>query len=104
MTAEDTLNVFKEYCKSNSGNEQIWTPKETTYFWNRGNPTSTGVINGVVRKLAGIDVSGRQIWTVAGSLKIDADGTIMRITGISVKQKAMFEAQASVITNKLETV
>jgi hypothetical protein len=104
MTAEDTLKIFKEYCKSNSGDEHVWTPKETTYQWSRGNLTSTGIINGVVRKLAGIDVSGRQIWTVAGSLKIAANGTILRFTGVGVKLQRQLELQAHFSNNKLETV
>jgi hypothetical protein len=36
----------------------------------------------VVRKLAGIDASGYQIWVVAGSFKIAPDGAIIRFTGL----------------------
>jgi len=89
MTAEHTLTQLKLWCIGQSGDEQVWTNKGTTYHWNRGKDTSAGLVNGVVRKLAGIDVSGRQIWAVAGSLKIQADGTIARFTGIPKKEQAL---------------
>ena len=92
MNAEHTLTQLKLWCIDQSGNEQIWTNKGTTYQWNRGKDTPIGLVNGVVRKLAGIDVAGKQIWTVAGSLKIDAQGTILRFTGIPSKIQKTFES------------
>jgi hypothetical protein len=44
-----------------------------------------------VRKLAGIDASGKQIWVVAGSFKIDEYGTILRFTGLPKKVQKSFE-------------
>ena len=91
MNAETTLLNVRQYCLSNSKDFQIWTNKDTTYHWNRGKDTASGLINGVVRKLAGIDPSGHQIWVVAGSLKISPNGTILRWTGMPRKLQATFE-------------
>lgn len=90
MNAEYTLTQLKNWCRAQSKDEQIWTNKGTTYHWNRGKDTATGLVNGVVRKLAGIDASGAKIWVVAGSLKINEHGTILRFTGIPSKiQKSL---------------
>ena len=91
MNAEYTLTQIKVWCIKQSGDEQIWTNKGTTYHWNRGKPTDTGLVNGVVRKLAGVDANGSKIWTVAGSLKINEHGTILRFTGIPKKLQKTFE-------------
>jgi len=91
MTAEHTLTNIKVWCITQSGDEQIWTNKGTTYFWNRGKDTATGLINGVVRKLAGVDAQGIKIWVVAGSLKISSTGEISRFTGIPRKIQKTFE-------------
>lgn len=91
MNAEYTLTQIKIYCINDSGNEQIWTNKGTTYYWNRGRDTVSGLVNGVVRKLAGVDANGSKIWVVAGSLKIDEHGTILRWTGMPKKLQKTFE-------------
>jgi len=85
MNADLTIKAVKQFCKTNSSDEQIWSGNNGTYHWNIGKITSQGIVNGVVRKLAGIDVSGKQIWAVAGSLKIMPDGTIARFTGLNKK-------------------
>ena len=108
MSAELTLDALKAYCRKDSGDEQIWVNKGTTYHWNRGKDTAQGMINGVVRKLAGIDASGLQIWVVAGSIKIGADGTVIRFTGMPKKTQKLFEGVASITATAefktLETV
>ena len=82
---EDTLQKIKVYCKEHSGSPYIWNGKTATYKWSPGKTTRQGILNGVVRKLAGIDnTNGSQIWVVAGSLKILPDGTISRFTGLPV--------------------
>ena len=91
MNAEYTLTQLKQWCRAQSKDDQIWVNKGTTYYWNRGKDTATGLINGVVRKLAGIDASGSKIWVVAGSFKIDQNGTILRFTGIPSKIQKSFE-------------
>ena len=92
MDANATIEAVKKFCTENSGDPQIWSGNKATYHWNIGKVTSAGVVNGVVRKLAGIDSgSGKQIWVVAGSLKIMPDGTISRFTGLSKK----FQAQVA---------
>ena len=105
MDANSTIEAVKKFCESSSGDPQIWSGNKATYHWNIGKVTSQGLVNGVVRKLAGIDSgSGKQIWVVAGSLKIAADGTILRFTGLPKKLQAKFvSAQPSVVASK-ETV
>lgn len=100
MTAEYTLTQLKLWCIDQSGNEQIWINKGTTYHWNRGKDTASGMINGVVRKLAGIDPVGKQIWVVAGSFKINPYGTVLRFTGIPSKVQKTLEPNHKVITNE----
>ena len=91
MNAETTLIKVKQFCLADSKDEQIWTNKGTTYHWNRGKDIASGLINGVVRKVAGIDASGSRIWVVAGSLKIDPSGEILRWTGMPRKLQITFE-------------
>jgi hypothetical protein len=102
MNAENTLIKVKQFCLASSGDEQIWTNKGTTYYWNRGKDTSTGLINGVVRKLAGVDATGAKIWVVAGSLKIAANGQVLRFTGIPSKTQKTFEPHASNTSNPID--
>ena len=106
MNAEYTLTQLKNWCSTQSGNEQIWSNKGTKYCWNRGRDTNDGIVNGVVRKLAGVDSSGEHIWTVAGSFKINQHGTILRFTGIPRKSQKLLEpAHIAVPVNKsLDTV
>ena len=104
MSAEHTLTKVKVWCIAQSGDEQIWTNKGTTYYWNRGKDTATGLINGVVRKLAGVDAQGVKIWVVAGSLKISPTGEILRFTGIPRKVQMTFEPQVSLQTVEAELV
>jgi hypothetical protein len=100
--AEHTLAQVKLWCIAQSKDEQIWFNKDATYHWNRGKDTPTGLINGVVRKLAGIDPSGKQIWVVAGSLKIAANGQVLRFTGIPSKVQKTFEPHSSNTTNPID--
>jgi hypothetical protein len=102
MNAENTLTQLKIWCIKQSGDEQIWTNKGTTYYWNRGKDTSTGLINGVVRKLAGTDASGSKIWVVAGSFKINPNGTVARFTGIPSKVQKTFEPHATNTSNPID--
>jgi hypothetical protein len=85
MNADSTIKAVKQFCKANSGDEQLWTGNSATYHWNLGKTTNQGIVNGVVRKLAGIDASGTQIWVVAGSLKIMPNGDVARFTGMNKK-------------------
>jgi hypothetical protein len=89
MSAINTIAALQDYCTKSSGDKlgQIWNGKNGTYFWNTGRTTPGGLVNGVVRKLAGTDDSGKQIWVVAGSFKIAADGTILRFTGLPKKDQ-----------------
>ena len=80
--AEHVIELFKEHCIKSTGTPNSWVGKSNTYQFEIGRPTASGTINGVIRKLAGIDVSGRQIWAVAGSIKVDIQGEFHRGTGI----------------------
>lgn len=91
MSAEHTLEQLQSYCTKSSGDKlgQIWQGKSGTYYWNVGKTATDGIVNGVVRKLAGVDTTGVQIWAVAGSFKIAPDGTILRFTGLPKKDQTM---------------
>jgi hypothetical protein len=104
MSAQQTLDNIKTYCKKDSADEQMWTGKAGTYHWNRGKDTATGLVNGVVRKLAGIDSTGYQIWVVAGSFKIDSDGTIIRFTGLPKSVQKTLSASNSVTVTTVAAI
>lgn len=94
MSAEKTIEALKGFCTKNSGDifGQTWNGNKATYHWNIGKYTANGTLNGVVRKLAGVQAGGEQIWVVAGSFKISADGTILRFTGLPKKHQKEIEA------------
>ena len=108
MSAENTIESLKKFCTASSGDVfgQTWHGNKATYHWNIGKYTANGTLNGVVRKLAGIDASGTQIWVVAGSFKISPAGKILRFTGLVKKMQAIVEQTATPITlpetNKVE--
>jgi hypothetical protein len=107
MDANATIEAVKVFCKANSGDTQIWSGNKATYHWNIGKVTGAGIVNGVVRKLAGIDSgSGQQIWVVAGSFKIMPDGAIARFTGLPNKLQSQMNIAkpAAVTTTVAETV
>jgi len=87
MSVDKTIESIKEFCTKNSGDAlgQTWHGNKATYHWNSGKLAADGTLNGVVRKLAGIDASGAQIWVVAGSFKISPSGQILRFTGLPKK-------------------
>lgn len=97
MSAEKTIEALKEFCTKNSGDVfgQTWQGNKATYHWNIGKYAANGILNGVVRKLAGIDANGSQIWVVAGSLKIDPNGKILRFTGLPKKFQTTIESMAT---------
>lgn len=94
MSTQKTIEALKQFCVTNSGDAlgQTWQGNKATYHWNSGKYDVNGVLNGVVRKLAGIDASGHQIWVVAGSFKIAPSGAILRFTGLPKKFQAAIEA------------
>lgn len=102
MSVDKTIEAIKEFCTKNSGDAlgQTWQGNKSTYHWNSGKLTANGTLNGVVRKLAGTDASGNQIWVVAGSFKIDATGNILRFTGLPKK----FQSEISARVTQLATV
>ena len=104
MNAELTMKALAQFCTLSSGDSQRWTGNKSTYHWNRGRDTAAGVINGVVRKLAGVDSTGFQIWVVAGSFKIAANGTILRFTGLTKENWRAVEQCATESTHTKELV
>lgn len=94
MSVDKTIQALKEFCTRNSGDAlgQIWTGNKATYHWNIGKTAANGILNGVVRKLAGIDAAGHQIWVVAGSFKIAPTGQILRFTGLPKKFQKEIES------------
>lgn len=106
MSAENTIEQLQIYCTKSSGDKlgQIWQGKSATYYWNVGKTASTGIVNGVVRKLAGVDANGHQIWVVAGSFKIAPDGVILRFTGLPKKDQTMISRMAQIKVEAQNTV
>jgi len=106
MSTRNTLDNLGAYCKTSSGDFQIWSGKSGTYYWNRGKDTASGLVNGVVRKLAGIESGGNKIWVVAGSFKIAPDGTILRFTGLpkAVQKQLSTPIVLPVVQNDTVTV
>jgi hypothetical protein len=106
MSADKTIEALKEFCTRNSGDAlgQTWTGNKATYHWNVGKVALNGIVNGVVRKLAGTDANGSKIWVVAGSFKIDPSGSILRFTGLPKKFQKEIESlttQPIVINTKV---
>jgi hypothetical protein len=99
MSVDKTIEAIKEFCTKNSGDAlgQTWNGNKATYHWNSGKLAADGTLNGVVRKLAGIDASGHQIWVVAGSFKIASTGQILRFTGLP--KKLQTQAFTSTVTD-----
>ena len=98
MSTTKTIEALKEFCTKNSGDAlgQIWQGNKATYRWSEGKVNARNELNGVVRKLAGIDASGQQIWVVAGSFKIGPNGDILRFTGLPKK----FQSQVVTIASQ----
>lgn len=94
MSAENIIKELGKFCEASTGDFMRWQGRSGHYHWNRGRDKSTGEINGVVRKLAGIDATGHQIWVVAGSFKIAANGTIQRFTGLSKENWKQLQSAA----------
>jgi hypothetical protein len=103
MSAEKIIKELGKFCEASTGDFMRWQGRSGQYHWNRGRDKSTGEINGVVRKLAGTDATGHQIWVVAGSFKIAANGTILRFTGLSKENWRQLEAAAITPIEIVET-
>jgi hypothetical protein len=105
MSAENTIYELSQYCvRGGDLTGHSWTGKNGMYHWNVGKTTAQGLVNGVVRKLAGIDASGKQIWVVAGSFKIAPDGTILRFTGLAKKDQVMISRMGQITEQAHTTV
>jgi len=100
------IEALEKFCTANSGEAigHTWHGKSGTYQWNLGRETGDGIVNGVVRKLAGVDATGHQIWVVAGSLKILPSGEIVRFTGLSKKNWQEIHAMATETVKELDAV
>ena len=105
MSAENTIESLKKFCTASSGDVlgQIWHGNKSTYRWTIGKYAADGTLNGVVRKLAGQDSNGSDIWVVAGSFKISPAGKILRFTGLVSRMQAIVEQTATPITLPIVT-
>ena len=92
MSSTNTLTALQSFCVNSTGNPNEWYGNNGQYAWKLGRTSKDGNINGVVRKLAGLDASGNAIWVVAGSIKITPDGEILRFTGLSKGHQKMISA------------
>ena len=107
MSIQTTLDALTNYCQTNTGTADQWQGNKSTYRWNLGREVILGAeVNGVVRKLAGTDSSGNKIWAVAGSFKIDANGSILRFTGLPRKIQKAIQSTTPIVVDTviLETV
>ena len=102
MSAELTMKSLEQFCTESSGDFMKWNGNKSVYHWNRGRDTASGEVNGVVRKLAGVDATGFQIWVVAGSFKISPNGTILRFTGLTKENWRAVEQRAAAPTTVAE--
>jgi len=92
MSVKDTLKAIESYCINSSGNPNQWSGNSGQYQWTIGRESSNDITNGVVRKYAGTDDNGDNIWVVAGSFKILSNGQILRFTGIPKKVQAVIQS------------
>jgi hypothetical protein len=107
MSIQTTLDALANYCQTNTGTADQWQGNKSTYRWNLGREVVLGVeVNGVVRKLVGTDTAGNNVWAVAGSFKINADGAILRFTGLPRKVQKAIQSTTPIVVDTaiLETV
>jgi len=106
MSSSNTITALESFCTNSTGNSNQWYGNNGQYQWNLGRQSKDGNINGVVRKLAGIDGAGIAIWVVAGSIKIKPTGEILRFTGMAKKHQSMLVGinAATVVENADVTV
>tara|TARA_R110000851_G_scaffold126746_2_gene258417 strand:- start:1010 stop:1498 length:489 start_codon:yes stop_codon:yes gene_type:complete len=78
----EVLENIKTICRNEWGNESMYEGPSGKYKWETGRDTGNGIINGVVRKFVAEDKDGNEIYTVAGSFKINSDGEVSRWTGL----------------------
>ena len=102
MSAELTMKALEQFCTESSGDFMKWNGNKSVYHWNRGRDTVSGEVNGVVRKLAGVDATGYQIWVVAGSFKISPNGNILRFTGLTKENWRAVEQRTTALTTVAE--
>lgn len=102
--AELVFDQLKAHCISSTGDTNTWQGKSGTYKYEIGRPTANGTINGVIRKLAGIEAGGKQIWVVAGSIKVDVNGDWHRGTGIPRAKQTEFTATAQFLHEQQQKV
>ena len=78
----EVLENIKTICRNEWGDESVYEGPSGKYKWEVGRDTGNGIINGVVRKFVAEDKDGNEIYTVAGSFKINSDGEVSRWTGL----------------------
>jgi hypothetical protein len=78
----EVLENIRSICRNEWGDESIYEGPSGKYKWEVGRDTGNGIINGVVRKMVAEDKDGNEIYTVAGSFKINPDGEVARWTGL----------------------
>lgn len=78
----EVLENIKSICRNEWGDESVYEGPSGKYKWEVGRDTGNGIINGVVRKFVAEDKDGNEIYTVAGSFKINNDGEVARWTGL----------------------
>jgi len=80
--SKEVLENIRSICRNEWGDESVYEGPSGKYKWEVGRDTGNGIINGVVRKFVAEDKDGNEIYTVAGSFKINNDGEVSRWTGL----------------------
>lgn len=104
MSVENVFDSLTQYCVNSSGKVNEWIGNKATYQWTRGKTAVDGTVNGVVRKLAGTNHLGENIWVVAGSIKIAKEGNILRFTGLDKKTQKLLESLSKIRDKALEAI
>lgn len=98
--SREVLENIRSICRNEWGDESIYEGPSGKYKWEVGRDTGNGVINGVVRKFVAEDKEGNEIYTVAGSFKINPDGEVARWTGLPRR----FQKEASELAKSVNGV
>jgi len=80
--SKEVLDNIKSICKNTWGDENVYEGPAGKYKREKRRETINRKINSLVRKYIAEDKQGNEIYTVAGSFKIDSTGEVTRWTGL----------------------
>ena len=98
--SKEVLENIRTICRTTWGDDNVYEGPSGKYKWEVGRDTGNGIINGVVRKMVAEDKDGNEIYTVAGSFKINDNGEVARWTGLPRR----FQKEASEMAKTINGV